>query len=668
MLLASALTRARRVRQASLYSGLLRDHVELQRSHHVIELRLKMSESKARSAAARLQQLQSEAQELRELNELQEFRILELEESHDRWCADVVGWLLRNRCDGCVVMVSFAVLEKMIDDMCDGNNVLVYVSVVVVGVVVSVGLVWHRGGVDAFGGCDWKCYGNDMPVRCGWREVWWYESVCLTWLVVWAQRTPRSPGGGSHDTRDVCTDTENEDVSDSGVLSLPTSEDVASDSDAGGTHDKLQSLTILFQDLLKSHSDYSTHLLPKLSSRPPFSHFPHLTDLPSHALLEHDRHLTDEESLAKQLKNAECLQESGIFEGDSVSDFCSRGTQTEGDLIPSHAELKAEIKKLKQYRECIKQQKDEGGGVSATELAVCRDQLRRLEDKVLVYESSGDAQVRLLAERLQRELSLAAQVEQLGEKVARLQADNARLEEQRCELEEAENDTRLRCQKMEHKLQTLIDKKLELHLRLKEERRASAALRGKQAEGERWRREASTLKAALSRCEARNSELEGREADLRQHLHLLHTCWPAVLLWQVWSALCASCAPRCLQLPPGALPSRSPEAGWAAAAAAASPKRSPLRARAIEVEMALRLPAPFLRPSRSPSPAGSPGAAWARAWARPSSEDVFEARTRRPQCREPEAGGARGGDASRAARCRQRARHPDRDTSATWSS
>jgi len=67
--------------------------------------------------------------------------------------------------------------------------------------------------------------------------------------------------------------------------------------------------------------------------------------------------------------------------------------------------------------------------------------------QVRIYESSGDLQARLLAERLQKEVSLSAQVKQLSARVQQLISKNRCLEEEKCEMEEAENDTRLRCQK-----------------------------------------------------------------------------------------------------------------------------------------------------------------------------------------------------------------------------
>jgi uncharacterized coiled-coil protein SlyX len=80
-------------------------------------------------------------------------------------------------------------------------------------------------------------------------------------------------------------------------------------------------------------------------------------------------------------------------------------------------------------------------------MCVVRERLEALESRLSVYESSGDAQVKHLSARLEKETLLRAQVRHLHERLEKLEEENARLEEERCELEEAENDTRLRCQK-----------------------------------------------------------------------------------------------------------------------------------------------------------------------------------------------------------------------------
>ncbi|XP_067000500.2 uncharacterized protein [Anabrus simplex] len=466
----------------SLYSGLLREHLELQRSHHALELRLKRSEARARqlqelrrTASEQLQQLQAEALELRELNELLEFRILELEEGHDP------------------------------------------------------------------------------------------ESMA------------RSPGP---DTRDVCTDTENDDVSDSGVVSLPTSEEVGSDTDLG-VHDlkidlpheelrerllqlarssscnedkccvrqvlslledfsPLNSPDLLMARTFKNLSDCtnSSNELTKSSGRIvatvlPFnelSHPPSPTDIFKDNVLKHPYNC-----LTKQVKSTDSFQESGIFESDNV-DLVSKSTQTDGPAVSG--DLNAEIQKLTQFRERIEEER--AGLLAGSELAFCRERLRLMEDKVRVYESSGEQQATLLAERLQRELVLSAQVKELSAKVTRLQAENSRLDEERCELEEAENDTRLRCQKLEAKLQALSDRMTELQTKLYQERRANGNLKSDLAETEKLKHEVRSLEIVISKYEERNYELEERQVELIHKLEMWEVYWPAVLLWVMWRTLGAS--------------------------------------------------------------------------------------------------------------------------------
>lgn len=166
--------------------------------------------------------------------------------------------------------------------------------------------------------------------------------------------------------------------------------------------------------------------------------------------------------IKKLLKDVDCLQESGIFEGSS--DLVTQGTQTDwtADKFSSPpGDLGAEIRKLTQIRERIEEQggnkkllKVPGSGddeinthATLKELLFYRERLDILENKVAIYESRGDEQSKLLATRLEREVLLAAQVEFLKSTVQRLHEENRQLEEEKCEYEEAENDTRLRCQK-----------------------------------------------------------------------------------------------------------------------------------------------------------------------------------------------------------------------------
>ncbi|KAL1122854.1 hypothetical protein AAG570_003180 [Ranatra chinensis] len=116
---------------------------------------------------------------------------------------------------------------------------------------------------------------------------------------------------------------------------------------------------------------------------------------------------------------ADCLQESGIFEEEEHTvELVTQSTQTYFTETPP-GDLSQEIRK----------------------------RLETLEGRLRVYESSGDAQTKQLAARIEKETRLAAEVGRLKDRIARLEQENRHLEEERCELEEAENDTRLRCQK-----------------------------------------------------------------------------------------------------------------------------------------------------------------------------------------------------------------------------
>jgi hypothetical protein len=115
------------------------------------------------------------------------------------------------------------------------------------------------------------------------------------------------------------------------------------------------------------------------------------------------------DEIRKQLKNAECLQESGIFE---ETEYNSQGTQTDSsDVEPSIGgakspfegcfvgDLSAEIQRLTQFRERVEEAGNCRGSnkllrVSSgpgraddppahkKELEYCRERLQVLEDKV----------------------------------------------------------------------------------------------------------------------------------------------------------------------------------------------------------------------------------------------------------------------------------------------
>jgi outer membrane murein-binding lipoprotein Lpp len=377
------------------------------------------------------------------------------------------------------------------------------------------------------------------------------------------------------DTRDVWTDTESDDVSDSGVQSLPSS-----DSDAGIHDMKLDILSDelkgRLQDLIEATPNTADRsclqqvlaLLESWECRPQDSVTAERgprSSSESNRIIATVLPFTDKsvdgegDNIKKHLKNSECMQESGIFE---ETEYTSQGTQT-GDLnlealiwdirIPFEpgvvGELSAEIQRLNQFRERVEEaghccgnrkllRVDEDLPSQKKELDYCRQRLQVLEDKVRIYESSGDQQARLLAERVQKEVRLSAQVKELSAKVQQLISENKCLEEEKCEMEEAENDTRLRCQKLEVKLVSLSESKADLDSQLQQERRSLGRLRSALSKCERQeeesRRNLNYLEVMLNKYEQRNFDLEEREVDLRHRLEMLEGSIPALVIWNMW--------------------------------------------------------------------------------------------------------------------------------------
>lgn len=159
---------------------------------------------------------------------------------------------------------------------------------------------------------------------------------------------------------------------------------------------------------------------------------------------QNDRH--------KQQAYADCLQESGIFEEDIYSESVSEATQTENpagktiDVLST--DLTEELRKLSRIREKIEERKvplvDDR---VAKELSFYKEHWRTLERKIEAYECDGDDRAKLLTASIDRESRLSGEMKILYATIDKLKEQNRAIEEEKCEFEEAENDTRLRCQK-----------------------------------------------------------------------------------------------------------------------------------------------------------------------------------------------------------------------------
>lgn len=155
----------------------------------------------------------------------------------------------------------------------------------------------------------------------------------------------------------------------------------------------------------------------------------------------------------KQLTYTDCLQESGIFEEEIYSEAVSEATQTDVpfdrtiDVLST--DLTEELRKLSRIREKIEERKvplvDDR---AAKELSFYKEHWRTLVRKIEAYESAvEDDKVKLLTASIDRESRLSGEVKNLYATIGRLKEQNRLLEEEKCEFEEAENDTRLNLQK-----------------------------------------------------------------------------------------------------------------------------------------------------------------------------------------------------------------------------
>uniref|UniRef100_A0A1Q3FZD5 Putative pftaire-interacting factor 1a n=1 Tax=Culex tarsalis TaxID=7177 RepID=A0A1Q3FZD5_CULTA len=239
------------------------------------------------------------------------------------------------------------------------------------------------------------------------------------------------------------------------------------------------------------------------------------------------------------------LQESGVFVDEMLA---SAGTQTELEDFPclerTNAELCAEIEKLNKFRQKIEE--CSGGGRSSNNrvknpvgvslslpaaesceqrrLQYYVNRVEQLENKVRVYESSGDQQVRQLANRMQREIQLEGWVEQLSEKVGKLEDENERLEEERCELEEIENDTRLRLQRMEVDYEVMSQRNSELEMSKNQY----------QTKYQDARDSIMSLEELVLKCEERIFVLEETENELNDRIDLVLAFIPVLLVYNSW--------------------------------------------------------------------------------------------------------------------------------------
>ncbi|XP_036233259.2 putative leucine-rich repeat-containing protein DDB_G0290503 isoform X2 [Bactrocera oleae] len=249
---------------------------------------------------------------------------------------------------------------------------------------------------------------------------------------------------------------------------------------------------------------------------------------------------TDSPRKSRQSWQSNSLSESGVFvESDFLSDVSENNVCTQTDFEDesgvTHAarDLCNELQKLQctdltrksgvlnlparspntsQYSPNLSEQK---------QLQYYKDRLALLESKVLIYESSGDLQNKRLADRLQREILLEKELKELRDRVEFLESENLTLEEEKCEFEEAENDTRLRLQRLEVELEILSQRNVELEM-------SREALSAKYKD---CRSECLILREDLGVSETQIRHIEEDKQKAKENLEILHSLIPLIVAY-----------------------------------------------------------------------------------------------------------------------------------------
>lgn len=149
-------------------------------------------------------------------------------------------------------------------------------------------------------------------------------------------------------------------------------------------------------------------------------------------------------------------------------------------------------------------------------------------------EGEGETSQKMTAlERV--EYSLRNQLKEWEKKYENLKKDHQALLEEKCELEEAENDSRLNAQRWEQQHVNTVEKSQLLNEELSLERKSNDMLRSQidsvSANLEEARNEVAYLESLVQRYEQRVFDLEELEVELREKLALLEGAIQFALWW-----------------------------------------------------------------------------------------------------------------------------------------
>lgn len=301
----------------------------------------------------------------------------------------------------------------------------------------------------------------------------------------------------------------------------------------------------------------------------PFSGLPNHCERENEDMNPDEDLMTIESPFRKMFRENDSMQESGIYFEEEDIGFHCQSTQTDAS---NQSRLSEELRKLSQIRQKLERdqekekyfkpiKEDKSKMIcSRQELDYYKEGMERLELRLKMYESCGEEQNVRLKEMLERDEILKKQIRCLEEDNLKLRRENEMLDMEKCEYEELENDTRLQCQRLEVKLNTINEKKLELQTQLQQNIRLINSLKNNIEENDRIKQEAQNkieslettigcYETTLNKTEQKNFELEEREIELKIRLGLLENILPVLILFnlnQIYERSRRMMAKRCI--------------------------------------------------------------------------------------------------------------------------
>ncbi|CAB4059475.1 MINDY3_4 [Lepeophtheirus salmonis] len=256
--------------------------------------------------------------------------------------------------------------------------------------------------------------------------------------------------------------------------------------------------------------------------------------------------ISDNENEHTKPSNKEIFTESGIFvdeeQHQSVSTQTLDANKSRNEDSRSDYESSEELEDLKEEcRDLVNRKKE-----LEYELERYKEEIKTLKTKE-DEECTSDQKITELG---RIEFSLRNQLGEWEKKYRSLYQQNQMLMEEKCEFEEADNDSRLNAQRWEQDYKLSYEKTLILSDELTLERKAMTRLKAEFEELQRSvedsRSDSAYLEALVNRYEQRIFDLEELEVELREKLTLLESAFN-VLSW--WTRVTMSLGTRLISAP-----------------------------------------------------------------------------------------------------------------------